>query len=406
MSTTAADSSSRTTTAFPVPSITAPAILSVPGTYRFPRNPCARGEDAEQGAASARVVGPPPVRLGGDECGDIALGPAQRERRADRRLDDGGFALAIGLLRRADDEERGEQREPQQPGRGSEQDAESAVLPPIVSQLGARIGLFATRPILRCVEESGLGRGQVRLRRRTPVEGVLEPDAAIEVLVPSAVRFPCVGRHRQLAEQVRSRGVLLEPVMQARPGEGEEFVRHGDGVVGCAQESRPYEAGHDCRPHRVVVQHGRLRIPAQGLSVWAELDEPEQRRPAGIPLRGGQVVEQLLGGPGDRTGQSSDVLVARDRQDARLTSEPRLDERMGEQRECGAVPGGVAEDQLRQAGLEPQPGPPRRLLDRGAKVLFAHRADEVNALREQGRERWLRGAFVQEVGPHCRHHDP
>ena len=41
MSTTAADSSSRTTTACPVSAITAPAIESVPGTYRFPRNPCA-----------------------------------------------------------------------------------------------------------------------------------------------------------------------------------------------------------------------------------------------------------------------------------------------------------------------------------------------------------------------------
>ena len=70
------------------------------------------------------------------------------------------------------------------------------------------------------------------------------------------------------------------------------------------------------------------------------------------------------------------------------------------------MPGGVAEDQLREAGLEPQTGPPCGLFDRGAKVLFAHRGDEVHALREQGCEGWLRVAFVKEVGPHGRHHDP
>ena len=115
-------------------------------------SPCG-GEDAEQGAPSARIVGH-------RRYASAAMSAATS--RSDSRsandvltvaLDDGGLALAIGFLRRADDEERGEQREPESPAVAPNRTRSRRFCRRSCSSW-VRIGLVATRPILSRVEES------------------------------------------------------------------------------------------------------------------------------------------------------------------------------------------------------------------------------------------------------------
>ncbi len=55
-------------------------------------------QHAHESRAGARVVGPPPVRLGGEERGDVALRGPQGKRVRDERLDRGAVPLRARLL--------------------------------------------------------------------------------------------------------------------------------------------------------------------------------------------------------------------------------------------------------------------------------------------------------------------
>ncbi len=68
--------------------------------------------------------------------------------------------------------------------------------------------------------------------------------------------------------------------------------------------------------------------------------------------------------------------------------------------ECADLARGIAEDDLHQPGLESQAGAPGGLLDGFAQRGGHHRADEMYALGDEGREVGVTGAVVEEVGAH------
>ena len=389
MSTTAAEWSSRTTTACLVSAITAPAIESVPGTYRFPK-PCAavktpsralrvRASSGHRRYASAAIsaaTSRSDPRSANDVLTAASTTAASRWRSA-------SCVAPTTMIVPSNETPRSEAVAPNRTRRRR-------------FCRRSRCSWRRASASSRRARSSAASRNRVSVEVRSGFEAERQssvfcsrtPRTRSSSRSPSA---PCVGRRRQLAEETGTRGVLLEPVVQTGPSECEEFVRHCDGVVGRAQESRPYEAGHHGRAGRVVVQHARLRVPAQRLSVWAELDEPKQRRPAGVPLRRGQIVEQLFGGAGDRAAQASDLLVARDRQHVRLTPEPGLDEgvRATEVRCC---------DRRRRGGSAPV-GRPRAAVRPAVPALRSRREGPLRSSRRRGAR--PRRARVRGMAPHC-----
>ena len=105
----------------------------------------------------------------------------------------------------------------------------------------------------------------------------------------------------------------------------------------------------------------------------------------------------------DRPSHTAGGVVARAREHATVAASPRLVERVREQRERAGLAVDVGEHRVDEAGLEPKPRRPGRALDRPAKLVAAHRAEQALVLGERRREARMVGATPVEVGPERDH---
>ena len=114
----------------------------------------------------------------------------------------------------------------------------------------------------------------------------------------------------------------------------------------------------------------------------------------------GTDVDDGVGGLGDRRGHAAALAVALDRHRAPVAVLPGDAQRVREQRQRAGLAGDVAQDQLDEAGLEPQAGEPRRLGDRALELGVAHRAEQHLVVRDRAGELGVRAQLPVEVGAH------
>ena len=103
-----------------------------------------------------------------------------------------------------------------------------------------------------------------------------------------------------------------------------------------------------------------------------------------------QRVDDRVGGARDRRGDAAAVAVALDGERAAVAPLPGRAQRVREQRQRAGLAGDVAQDQLDEAGLEPQAGEPRRLGDGALELVGGHRAEQDLVGGDRARERGVR----------------
>ena len=149
----------------------------------------------------------------------------------------------------------------------------------------------------------------------------------------------------------------------------------------------------------VGASSDRCDPPASVVRSLAELREPEEHLPHERPLPFAATCVDLLGRVCDRTLHASGRAVADERQDATVATRPRLVQSVREERERAGLALDVRQHGVDQACLESEPGCSGGALDRPAKLLGLHRAEQVLVLGHRGGEaRMLRAASV-EVRP-------
>ena len=93
--------------------------------------------------------------------------------------------------------------------------------------------------------------------------------------------------------------------------------------------------------------------------------------------------------------------VALDGERAPVAPLPGRAQRVREQRQRAGLGGDVAQDQLDEAGLEPQAGEPCRLRDGARELVVGHRAEQDLVGGDRGGEVGVRAEPAVEVGAHA-----
>ena len=223
-----------------------------------------------------------------------------------------------------------------------------------------------------------------------PFERGLQAGAAVQVVLGSTGRVPGLrgrGHHREDASAL---GVLLEPRCEARPCRRERLVRHLDRLGPGAHEARLGEHREHLVARGIRSQVLRRHPPADRAAIGSQRHQSKEDPAARHPLVGVHRLVETVGGLRDRARDAAGRLVAGDRERGALAAEPGLDERVRQVGECAGLARGIPEDDLGEAGLEPQAGTARRLLDGLAQRRRRHRADEVDALRDERGEVGMR----------------
>ena len=113
--------------------------------------------------------------------------------------------------------------------------------------------------------------------------------------------------------------------------------------------------------------------------------------------------EDLLGRVGDRSPHTAGRTVARQREDPTIAAGPRLVEGMGEQRESAGFALDIGQHRVDQAGLESKSRRAGGTLDRPAKLVDLHGAEQVLVFGQRGGEARMVGAASVEVRPEGDH---
>ena len=92
--------------------------------------------------------------------------------------------------------------------------------------------------------------------------------------------------------------------------------------------------------------------------------------------------ERPVGGRGDRRVDTARGAVRLERQRAAVTAQPRLAERVAEQRQRPGRMAELAHDHVGETGFDVEAAAPRRFLDRTNKVGFVHRSEQDLAVGE------------------------
>ena len=121
-------------------------------------------------------------------------------------------------------------------------------------------------------------------------------------------------------------------------------------------------------------------------------------RASARPL-GGQAVDHVVGRARDRGRHAAAGAVALDGERAPVAALPRRAQRVREQRQRAGLGGDVAQDQLHEAGLEPQAREPCRLRDRARELVVGHRAEQHLVGGDRGGEVGVRAEAPVDVGP-------
>jgi hypothetical protein len=205
--------------------------------------------------------------------------------------------------------------------------------------------------------------------------------------------------------QANAVAVLVEPGPQGRP-------LADQGLVG--DLGRPLAEGHEPRlgePLEQRLHHlGRDRVGDELVDVHApaafgcgvaELREPEEhaaRHGAAVGRQGG---EHAVGGARDRRGDAAGLAVALDGERASVAALPGGAERVREERQRPGLAGDVAQGQLDQPGLEPQPGEACRLSHRSLELGVAHRSEQHLVGGDRASELRVRSELAVHVGSHA-----
>ena len=97
------------------------------------------------------------------------------------------------------------------------------------------------------------------------------------------------------------------------------------------------------------------------------------------------------------------LAVALDRQRAPVAALPGGAQRVREQRQGARLAGDVAQHEVDEAGLEPQPGQPRRLGDGPPQLGVGHRPEQDLLVGDRAGEAGMRAQLPVEVGAHADH---
>ena len=114
-------------------------------------------------------------------------------------------------------------------------------------------------------------------------------------------------------------------------------------------------------------------------------------------------VVQRLGRLGDGVPDPAGGPVAVDGQGRALAAFPGLAQHVREHRQRGRLALDLADQQVDQARLEPQPGATGRTLDRAAQVRLAHRTEQVEAVLEDPGDVRVRRQVAEVVRPQREH---
>ena len=139
------------------------------------------------------------------------------------------------------------------------------------------------------------------------------------------------------------------------------------------------------------------------LGALAEGDEPEEHLLARIPAGLVHRLEQLLGPPGERTGDPSDLPVGVEREHALGAPLGELGERVLQERQRARVVRDVGDHLGQKSRLDNEPGAVGGGDDRALELLRRHRRDRFGSRREQVAEAGDGERGVVEVRPECRH---
>ena len=158
---------------------------------------------------------------------------------------------------------------------------------PRLSRRACPLGLqFLLGPGHRGGEEAPLGRGEVGGVFAGPVDGGVEPHAAVQIGLRAAALVPVQRGRGQVRPQPAALLVLVEPVGQPGPVVEQGLVGHLDGRgLDCDQPGRGERV--DDTPGRLVV--GGLGVRAAAADQHARLagGQPQQH-----PARGGLLVRR------------------------------------------------------------------------------------------------------------------
>ena len=336
------------------------------------------GHHAHERGVRARIIGPPPVRLGGEERGDVALGGPQRQCGARERLDLRRCPAVRGLLRADRDEpRRSRQREQCRPRRRAGRAVAGSACGPASTPFGDLLDRRArgrrmrrgTRP--RIGELAGLRRRAMRARTAGGLRGTGPPRAGRP---PPGLR----GRASTIARRP-SASSSSQPRRRGHAVASDSCATSTESASALTRRARASIASTSS-----CAASGRRRFAnpaADRAAIGTDLDESQEV--ARQVARCVQIQRQVeaVGGLRDRARDAAGRLVAGDRERGALAADPGLDERVREVGERTGLARGIPQDHLDEAGLEPQAGSPRRLLD-GARA----------ARRDIGPTRWTPSA--------------
>ncbi len=284
-----------------------------------------------------------------------------------------------------------------------EQGAEPPVLAGLVERPVLGRTLLAVGERLAGVEEDALRRRQVRRRSLTPLEGVRQAPAAVQLALGAAHGVPGVGGATEVAQDSLALDVLVEPAPQAGPGPRQRLVGELDHTVVAGDEPGSYEQLDELIALG-VGSHGSAGHPeSERLPVGARCYQAQQQVAQQRPLLGGNLLVERLGRLGHRTADAAGGAIAVHGERSSLAALPGRAQGMRQQREGTRCVLHVLHQKLDQAGLEQEPGLMGRSLDGRPQIGLAHRTEQIQTGFDQAGKHRVGGQLSQTVGPQ-RHH--
>ena len=319
-----------------------------------------------------RFEGEQDAALGVD--GDVG-GGRRGEPAGGRRV-----ARAMSLLRLPDRDRPNRDRRGEEEREGAEQRHETPVVPRVATCAGLEGASFGRGLLRGGVEKFLLDSRQLAVGLLAPLERGLQPGTAVQLGVRSAERVPPVGGADEMPKHPLPGDVLFEPRTQPRPSPGECFVGDLERLVLGGEQTRADHQADHVLASGLAEERSAGDPIAHRVAVGRRADEAQQHRAQAGTLAGRQTVVEPVGGSGDRSPNAAAVAVTGDGQRLSVPPAPRFGKRMRQQRQAARLPLAVADQQVDEPVLEPEPGQERRLFDRLTQGLSCQRGEEVKTM--------------------------
>ena len=264
----------------------------------------------------------------------------------------------------------------------------STAAPPsaIRSRWISRAWARARSMMLRCyglgvvggrLEELLLHLGEGGVLVGAPVKHPGQPDAAVELAVGAVQRVPGVGGVREVVADALTVDVVLQPGSESRPRAGQRLVGELDDTVVAGDQP-----GRDEQVDEVVLggvaDHQSSRDPAaHRLAVQPRGHQSQQHLAQHEAFVLAHLSVDILRRLGHRAPDPSRSLIRRHRQSPSLAAQPRLPQRMGEQRQGTRFALDLPNQQVHQPRLDDEADLPCGAFDRRRKIVGGHRGEHV-----------------------------